>query len=108
MKSRCTYENRHGSEIQIIKTGDVDFAMHNVPMDFMRTSRNEYNEVIMFDPPGGPYIAAEFGDQPGFDMGWFDPEWKHLVIEKIDLDLEKESARLKCKYTKPIEWEKVK
>lgn len=105
---RHTHRNRYGEDIVISKVGDTEFIMSNISTFFMRTSVNEQNEIIMFDPSGGPYITAEHGNQPGVDMGWFEPEWKHFVIEKIELDTEKKTARLKCKYTKPIEWEAVK
>jgi hypothetical protein len=106
--NRHTHRNRYGEDIVISKVGDTDFIMSRIPMDFMRTSVNEKNEVIMFDPSGGPYITAEHGDQPGVDMGWFEPEWKHFIIEKIEFDLIGKSAKLKCKYMKPIYWEQIK
>jgi len=106
-----SYVNRYGDEIRILEIkeiGNSDFIMSNINMDFMRISFNEKDEVIMFDPPGGPYVTAEHGNQPGLDMGWFDPKWEYHIIEKIELNYSEKTAKLKCKYTKPIEWKVVK
>ena len=105
---RISFKNRYENELEIIKTGDVEFKILKLPMDFMRTSLTGQGEVIMFDPPGGPFITANHNNQPGVDMGWFNPEWKYFVIEKIDLDYKRKTARLTCIYTKPIDWIGIK
>ena len=101
------FANRMGSEITIVKISNSDFVMSGFELDFIRYSMNG-DEIVMFDPAGGPFITAVCGDQPGSDMGYFNTAWKDLVIEKIEIDYVQKIARLGCRYTKPIHWETVK
>lgn len=105
--SIVTFTNRMGTEITITKIGSDEFIMSGLEFDFMRYSKNG-DEIVMFDPPGGPFITAECGNQPGTNMRYFDPAWKDFVIEKIEIDYDQKIARLRCIYAKPIQWETVK
>jgi len=94
--------------MRITRISELQFMMEGIDMSYMRTSTTDDGRTVMFDPPGGPYTTAESGDQPGTDLVYYDPSWKHFVVERIEFQEDKPNALLTCKYTKPIVWEKVK
>lgn len=59
-------KNRHGIEYSFVKVGDnlYRFDMAEEGMDYMRIGgkegqeRMDYNDLGMFDPSGGPYVAV--------------------------------------------------
>lgn len=99
------YTNRAGVDIRIIRISELQFMMEGLDTKFMRISRDEEGSIIMFDPPGGPYTTARFGNQQGTSMEYYDQSWKYLVVERIKSQEDKPGAvLLTCIYTKPIEW----
>ena len=101
------FRNRTGTRMQIKRISQTEFMMSGIDMSFMRTSLNEDGKIIMFDPPGGPYTTSQTDLQPGTDLGYYDEEWKHFIVEKIEFQQMKPEALLTCIYTKPIDWEQV-
>ena len=59
-------KNRHGIEYSFVKVGDnlYRFDMAEEGMDYMRVGGKnnqpgiDYNDLGMFDPSGGPYVAV--------------------------------------------------
>lgn len=99
------FTNRDNDKISIKKISINEFIMSGYSPSFYRTSRSDDNKVIMFDPSGGPYTTARYGEQPGTDMGHYVNEWKDLVVDSIEF-LE-EGVKLTCIYTAKIIWEQI-
>lgn len=115
-KVTTIHVNRLGRITHINKISPLEFTIKHLDLDYMRISR-EGDNVVMFDPSGGPCITAECSTYSGTKMEMFDSAWKDLIVEKIEFRTEgaKDASTkdvttcfLKCRYTKPIEWIEVK
>jgi hypothetical protein len=102
------FENRHGKDMTVARMGLLEFVMGGIDMFYMRYSKSDDGNLIMFDPSGGPYITAEHGNHPGTNMGFFREEWKDLIIESIEWGIEEGTAILKCYSKRPVEWVDIK
>jgi hypothetical protein len=100
--------NRDRHTIQITRVSELEFMMKGVDMNYMRTSVSNNGELIMFDPSGGPYTSAKYGEQPGTNMGYYHKDWDMFIVEKIEFQKDKPDVLLSCSYMKPIYWEKIK
>lgn len=104
--NKSSYVNRYSDKIVIEKISMTEFIMSGYSPDFYRTSVTEDNKLIMFDPPGGPYMTAEHGNQPGTDMGYFETEWKGFTIESMEFV--EGGIKLTCFYETKVEWDELK
>jgi hypothetical protein len=98
--------NRNGDKIKVVRISLNEFILTGYSPVFFRTSRSNENRTIMFDPSGGPYTTAKYGDQPGTDMGYYHEDWKDLVVEAIDIQ-EDGGIKLTCSYDGKITWEQI-
>ena len=103
-----THMNRYGNNIKITRIDLLEFLIEDLDVFFMRTSKTDDGRTIMFDPSGGPYVTAEYGDQPGTNMGYFHEEWDGLVVGDIKWGEKEGSVTLFCYSENPIEWVEVK
>jgi len=104
-----TYINRSGVSILIVRKSELEFEMEGMDTSFMRITKDDDGNILMFDPVGGPYTTCEAGGFRGTDLGHYDSDWKYLVIEKIRFNHPViDKITLTCKYTKPIEWKEIK
>jgi hypothetical protein len=104
-----TFTNRSRVSILIVRKSELEFEMEGVDLSFMRVSRDDDGNILMFDPSGGPYTTCEAGNSPGTDLGCYDEDWKYLVVTEIKFNHpDTGKIMLTCKYTKPIEWERIK
>lgn len=107
MVNKSSHINRYSDKIIVERISLTEFIMSGYSPDFYRTSVTEDNKLIMFDPPGGPYMTAEHGDQPGTNMGYFETEWKGFVVESMEF-VEEGGIKLKCFYETKVEWDELK
>jgi hypothetical protein len=99
--------NRQGHVIKVTRKGILEFLIEDMDTSFMRTSVSDTGDLVMVDPAGGPYIAAEHGDQPGMQMSYFDLDWGDLFIQKMYWNPDN-SLSIECYCDKPVEWKKIK
>ena len=102
---KSSHVNRDSDTIVVERISLTEFIMSGYSKDFYRTSVTDDNKLIMFDPPGGPYTTAKHGDQPGTDMGYYETEWKDLVVESMEFV--ENGIKLTCIYTGQIIWEQI-
>lgn len=100
------FKNRYGTVLEFKRTSISEFLVSNIPNFFARRSMTESGETVMYDPSGGPYIGAEIDGHPGTDMGYYDDEWKGLIVNNIEI-LEGDQIILRC-YGVPVEWDQIK
>jgi hypothetical protein len=105
-KKRSSHVNRYSDEIVVERISLTEFIMSGYSSDFYRTSVTDDNKLIMFDPPGGPYTTAKHGAQPGTDMGYYEEEWKGLVIESMEFV--EAGIKLTCFYETKVDWIQIK
>ncbi len=103
---RSSHINRYSDNIVVEKISLTEFIMSGYSKDFYRTSVGDDNKIVMFDPPGGPFMTAEYKNQPGTDMGYFEEEWKGFIVEAIDFI--GDSVKLTCFYETKVEWDQLK
>jgi hypothetical protein len=99
--------NRQGHVIKVTRKGILEFLIEDMDTSFMRTSVSDTGDLVMVDPSGGPYIAAEHGDQPGMHMSYFDLDWGDLFIQKMYWNPDN-SLSIECYCDKHVEWKKIK
>lgn len=102
------FNNRYGNSMTLFRKDLLEFIMGGVDTFYMRFSKTDDGKLIMFDPAGGPFITAEYENQPGTNMGSFREEWEDLIVESIELRSEEKMAILKCYSKRPVEWVDVK
>jgi hypothetical protein len=100
------FVNRHSDRILVKRISLTEFIMSGYSKDFYRTSVTDDNTLIMFDPPGGPYTTAKHGAQPGTDMGYYEEEWKGLVVETMNFV--EDGIKLTCFYETKVDWIDIK
>lgn len=99
--------NRYSEEITVERISLTEFIMSGYSKDFYRTSiARDNTTLIMFDPAGGPYTTAKHGAQPGTDMGYYEEEWKGLVVETMNFM--EDGIKLTCFYETKVEWDQLK
>ena len=103
---RSSHVNRHSDTIVVERISLTEFIMSGYSSDFYRTSRTDDNKLIMFDPPGGPYTTAKYDGQQGADMGYYETEWKGLIVEAMEFV--EQGIKLTCFYETKVEWVKLK
>jgi hypothetical protein len=102
---KSSHLNRHSDTIVVERISLTEFIMSGYS-DFYRTSHTDDNKLIMFDPPGGPYTTAKHGNQPGADMGYYEEEWKGLVVETMNFV--EDGIKLTCFYETKVDWIDIK
>lgn len=103
---RSSHINRYSDNIVVERISLTEFIMSGYSKDFYRTSVGEDNKIIMFDPPGGPFMTAKYENQPGTDMEYFEEEWKGFVVEAMDFT--EDGVKLTCFYETKVEWDQLK
>jgi hypothetical protein len=103
---RSSHVNRHSDTIVVERISLTEFIMSGYSPDFYRTSRTDDNKLIMFDPPGGPYTTAKYDGQPGADMGYYETEWKGLIVEAMEFV--EQGIKLTCFYETKVVWDELK
>lgn len=103
---RSIYINRHSDTIIVERISINEFIISGYSADFYRTSATDEGKIIMFDPPGGPYTTAKHELQSGTDMGFYETEWKDLVVE--EMEFVESGIKLRCFYETKVVWEELK
>ena len=103
---KSSHVNRDSDTIVVERISLTEFIMSGYSDTFYRTSVTEDNKLIMFDPPGGPYTTARYENQPGTDMGYYETEWKGLIIESMEFV--EGGIKLTCFYETKVVWDELK
>lgn len=120
MKSeKIIYVNKKGKKILVERVGILDFRIFPLGKDCVIYEGAENSgEITMLDFYGAasPLIVSENctghwlfgGGDMSTEMGNFDKRWNNLKLAGIEKGERTNEYFLKCKYTKEIEWEKIK